>query len=118
MAEETKASTEGKDSGVSAESTEKISDMAELSVSTTKEAEKAKEKITEKMTGNLAQKPLETREDEQIAMVYRDLEDRLKEILGTQVVINRKDNSRGKIEISYYSQSELERIIELLESIQ
>lgn len=43
MAEETKASTEGKDSGVSAESTEKISDMAELSVSTTKEAEKAKE---------------------------------------------------------------------------
>ena len=118
VAEETKASTEGKDSGVSAESTEKISDMAELSVSTTKEAEKAKEKITEKMTGNLAQKPLETREDEQIAMVYRDLEDRLKEILGTQVVINRKDNSRGKIEISYYSQSELERIIELLESIQ
>ena len=118
VAEETKASTEGKDSGVSAESTEKISDMAELSVSTTKEAEKAKEKITEKMTGNLTQKPLETREDEQIAMVYRDLEDRLKEILGTQVVINRKDNSRGKIEISYYSQSELERIIELLESIQ
>ena len=118
VAEETKASTEGKNSGVSAESTEKTSDMAELSVSTTKEAEKAKEKITEKMTGNLAQKPLETREDEQIAMVYRDLEDRLKEILGTQVVINRKDNSRGKIEISYYSQSELERIIELLESIQ
>ena len=64
VAEETKASTEGKDSGVSAESTEKISDMAELSVSTTKEAEKAKEKITEKMTGNLAQKPLETREDD------------------------------------------------------
>ena len=118
VAEETKASTEGKDSGVSAESTEKISDMAELSVSTTKEAEKAKEKITEKMTGNLAQKPLETREDEQFAMVYLYLEDRLKEILGTQVVINRKDNSRGKIEISYYSQSELERIIELLESIQ
>lgn len=118
VAEETKASTEGKNSGVSAESTEKTSDMAELSVSTTKEAEKAKQKITEKMTGNLAQKPLETREDEQIAMVYRDLEDRLKEILGTQVVINRKDNSRGKIEISYYSQSELERIIELFESIQ
>lgn len=118
VAEETNAKAVVEDAGVSAESAEKTADMAETSVSMAKEAETAKEKITEKMTENLDQKPLETREDEQIAMVYRDLEDRLKEILGTQVVINRKDNNRGKIEISYYSQSELERIIELLESIQ
>lgn len=77
----------------------------------------AAEKVAERMSENLEQRPSETREDEQIAMVYQDLEERLKEIFGTQVMINRKDNNRGKIEISYYSQAELERIIELMESI-
>lgn len=77
----------------------------------------AAEKVAERMSENLDQRPSETREDEQIAMVYQDLEERLKEIFGTQVMINRKDNNRGKIEIAYYSQAELERIIELMESI-
>lgn len=86
-----------------------------------KEETKAPETAPEKAAGQTAenpdQKPLNVREDEQIAMVYQDLEERMKEILGTQVIISRKDNNRGKIEIPYYSQSELERIIELIESI-
>ena len=38
----------------------------------------------------------------------------MKGIMGTKVIINRKKNNKGKIEIEYYSRDELERIIELL----
>ena len=37
--------------------------------------------------------------------------------MGTKVSINRKDKNKGRIEIEYYSSSELERLIELLESL-
>ena len=37
--------------------------------------------------------------------------------MGTKVVINRKDKNKGRIEIEYYSQEELERLIELMESV-
>ena len=46
--------------------------------------------------------------------VYRDLEEKLSKSLGTQVTIENKSNNKGKIEIQYYSQSELERILEFL----
>ena len=38
-------------------------------------------------------------------------------IFGTKVNINRKSKDRGKIEIEYYSQSEFERILELIHGI-
>ena len=41
----------------------------------------------------------------------------MKGIVGTKVTINRKKNNKGRIEIEYYSQEELERIIEIFESI-
>ena len=41
----------------------------------------------------------------------------MKQAVGTKVMINRRDSNKGKIEIEYYSQAELERIVELLESI-
>ncbi len=50
--------------------------------------------------------------------VYKDIEKRLKDRLGTKVSISRKDENQGKIEISYYSVDELERIIEILEKTQ
>ena len=49
--------------------------------------------------------------------IYQSLEEKMKSIVGTKVSINRKKNNKGKIEIEYYSQEELERIIELFESI-
>lgn len=49
--------------------------------------------------------------------VYENLEERMKRIMGTKVFINRKRNNKGKIEIEYYSKDELERIIDLFESI-
>lgn len=49
--------------------------------------------------------------------IYRDLEERFKKIIGTQVVIKNKNNNKGKIEIEYYSQAELERIIDLFNKV-
>lgn len=50
-------------------------------------------------------------------IIFHNLEDKIKSIIGSKVTINRKKNDKGKIEIEYYSKDELERIIDLLESI-
>lgn len=60
----------------------------------------------------------EKSEEKDLSFVYKDLEERMKRAIGTKVTINRRDNSKGKVEIEYYSQAELERIVELLESLQ
>lgn len=44
--------------------------------------------------------------------IYRDLEEQLKQKIGTKVSINRKTENQGKLEIEYYSQEELEKIID------
>ena len=45
--------------------------------------------------------------------VYEDIENKIKEIVGTKVKVNHKANGKGKIEIEYYSNAELERIYDL-----
>lgn len=49
--------------------------------------------------------------------VYTDLENRMKEVMGTKVNISSKGNGKGKIEIEYYSDEELERMFEMIMSI-
>lgn len=61
-----------------------------------------------------AKLPIPSSED----AVYNKLSDNLKEIMGTKVSINHKKGGKGKIEIEYYSKEELERILELFDSIQ
>ncbi|XCP85542.1 ParB/RepB/Spo0J family partition protein [Roseburia hominis] len=51
------------------------------------------------------------------SFVYEDLEERMKHVIGTKVHVNHKANGKGKIEIEYYSDSELERIFDLLMTI-
>ena len=81
--------------------------------------EKMSVRETEKLVKTLMEPPREktvernTTED----AVYESLEEKMKAIIGTKVVINRRKNNKGKIEIEYYSRDELERIIELFESI-
>lgn len=55
--------------------------------------------------------------DGALALVYQNLEDRMKTIMGTKVSIHNKDKNKGRIEIEYYSEAELERIVEMIESI-
>ena len=49
--------------------------------------------------------------------LYTELEESMKQILGSKVSIKNKNNNKGKIEIEYYSKDELERIIDLIQSI-
>lgn len=58
------------------------------------------------------------KEERDLSFIFQDLEERMKSIMGTKVMIHRKDKSKGRIEIEYYSEAELERIVELIESIQ
>ena len=50
-------------------------------------------------------------------LVYEQLEEKIKGIIGSKVAIRKKNRDKGKIEIEYYSQEELERIVELLETV-
>lgn len=49
--------------------------------------------------------------------VYRDLEERMKSVMGTKVIVNQKSKGKGKIEIEFYSDDELERIFDMLMAI-
>ena len=50
--------------------------------------------------------------------VYTNLEEQMKSLIGTKVSVHAKANGKGKIEIEYYSPDDLERIYELLMTIQ
>lgn len=63
-------------------------------------------------------KPEEKKEKRDDRFIYKDIEEKIKSILGTKVYVNHKNNHRGKIEIEYYSNEELERLIDLFETIQ
>ena len=55
--------------------------------------------------------------DDALTLIFRELEERMKSIMGTKVSIHNKDKNKGRIEIEYYSEAELERIVEMIESI-
>lgn len=52
-----------------------------------------------------------------LSVFYSDIENKLKSILGAKIAIKASNNDKGKIEINYYSQDELDRITEMLYSI-
>ena len=49
--------------------------------------------------------------------VYNNIEEQMKNIIGTKVSVNPKANKKKKIEIEYYSEEELERIYDLIMTI-
>lgn len=77
---------------------------------------------TEKKVKALSKKKPVKKPDEKperdLSVFYKEYETRMQEILGTKVRINHKDNKKGRIEIDYYSQAELERIMDLLKVIE
>ena len=81
------------------------------------------EKLSVRETEKLVKKYLEPPKQKTVVKnttedaIYESLEEKMKGIMGTKVTINRKKNNKGKIEIEYYSRDELERIIELFETI-
>ena len=55
--------------------------------------------------------------DSKLLAIYSDLEEQMKKIMVTKGLINSKNSNSGKIEIEYYSQDELDRIIDLIRTI-
>lgn len=51
------------------------------------------------------------------AFLYDDLANKMKEVMGTKVNISIKGNGKGKIEIEYYSDKELERMFDMIMSL-
>lgn len=51
------------------------------------------------------------------AFIYSDLEEKMKEVMGTKVKIASKGKGKGKIEIEYYSDKELEQMFDMIMSI-
>lgn len=73
------------------------------------------EKLIKDMSKPAAEKKPEP--NEAVILAYKSMEDKIKNIIGSKVVIKNKDNNKGKIEIDYYSQEELERIVDMIEKI-
>ena len=79
-----------------------------------RETERLVKRLQKEASG---EKKEEKKKDETLALIYQDLEDRMKSVIGTKVSIHNKDKNKGRIEIEYYSEAELERIVEMIESI-
>ena len=74
------------------------------------------EKLMKKMQ-NPKEAKSKQQQDTSLSVFYEDIEQKLKSLMGTKVSIKQKDDKKGKIEIEYYSNEELERIVDLLNSI-
>ena len=73
------------------------------------------EKLVKRILTQTKKKPVVSNPTEDA--IYESLEEKMKGITGTRVFIHRKKNNKGKIEIEYYSRDDLDRIIDLFESI-
>ena len=56
-------------------------------------------------------------EKKQLKAVYHELEEKMKQALGTKVIINFKDKNKGKIEIEHYDSDQFEHLLEMFQSI-
>jgi len=82
------------------------------------------EKLSVRETERLVKQILTEKPHKEIAVkkdddfIYRNLEDKIRGIVGTKVAIHNKQNNKGTIEIDYYTKDELERIMDIFESFE
>ena len=80
--------------------------------------EKLSVRETEKLVKALKNPKKEVKKEKsEHTIIYENIEEQIKNIMGTKVSVNQKANGKGKIEIEYYSEEELERIYDLLMTI-
>lgn len=82
-----------------------------------RETEKLMKKL-QKMQEAADEEEKKEKEDMALTAIYENIAEQMKTILGTKVEIRRKDRDKGKIEIEYYSQDELDRLLQLMKSIE
>lgn len=81
--------------------------------------EKLSVRETEKLVKTLKNPKKEAKKSKvEHTFVHENLEEHMKSVMGTKVYVNPKANGKGKIEIEYYSEEELERIYDLIMTIQ
>ncbi len=82
-----------------------------------RETEKLIKKI---LNGGQETQKIEKKDEEdlkRLKIVYHNIEENMKQTLGTKVVINFKDKNKGRIEIEYYDAEQLEHLFEMIQSI-
>ncbi|WP_443770847.1 ParB/RepB/Spo0J family partition protein [Anaerostipes sp.] len=79
--------------------------------------EKLSVRDIEKLVKTMNQPKKEKEQKDKYSFLYQDLEETMKQILGSKVHIKNKKDNKGKIEIEYYSRDELERIVDMIKSI-
>lgn len=73
---------------------------------------------TEKLVKHLQNpKPEKPKEERVYSFICKDLEEKMKAVLGTKVTVDHRADNKGKITIEYYSNEELERIVDMIESM-
>ena len=74
--------------------------------------EKMTVRDTEKLVKSLG-KPAKPKKmtPEALQLIYRQLEDRIREKIGAKVSIKPSDEKKGRIEIEYFTQEELEEVV-------
>lgn len=80
--------------------------------------EKLSVRETEKLIKNIKNPKEQPKQEKKVenSFIYEDLAEKMKHALGTKVKVLAKGNGKGKIEIEYYSDSELERMFEIIMS--
>lgn len=77
--------------------------------------EKLSVREIEKIVKNRSKEKItHVKKENQLNVVYQDIETRLKDRLSTKVSVSGKENGSGKIEIEFYSGEELERILDII----
>lgn len=66
------------------------------------------------LAGKVKRETDTTATEESFDYLYKEIEEKLKGILGTKASVKAKNNNKGKIEIEYYSQDDLDRIVHML----
>lgn len=79
--------------------------------------EKLSVRDVEKLVKNLNTPPKQKKTiqtDKALQIIYQDVEEKLKQALGTKVLISSKGEGSGKLEIEFYSHDDLEKITDKL----
>lgn len=77
--------------------------------------EKLSVRDVEKLVKNLS-KPVKPKKitEKNLQVFYQDIEEKLKQVLGTKVSIAAKENGSGKLEIEFYNNDDLDKFVDLL----
>ena len=77
--------------------------------------EKLSVRDIEKLVKDLHKTPKPKKlDDKAMQAIYQDIEEKLKQSLGTKVAISSKGKGAGKIEIEFYSHEDLDRLLEMI----